>query len=121
MSHRSHGHGHKKERKKKSGENRAVEVLTIGWLLMVITALVCEVGSLASSWAVSQFGAGNGVSVLSDLLLFAAVIIGLISLIVAPVVLKSRKTPTPRPVIVVGVCAGVLPILTLFWQISQGP
>lgn len=117
MSHRRQKKSHRKE----AGEHRAVEILTVGWMLTVITALVCEVGFLASSLAVSQFGASNSVSVLGGLLLFAAVVIGFISLIIAPVVLKSRKTPTPRAVIVVGVCAGLLPILTLFWQVSQGP
>jgi hypothetical protein len=117
MSHRRPKKSHKKE--KESGEHRAVEILTVGWLLTVITALACEIGSLASSLAVSQFGAGIIVGRLAGLLLFAAVIIGFISLIIAPVVLKSRKTPTPRVVIVVAICAGILPMLTMYWQLAH--
>ena len=34
---------------KETGEHRAVEALTVGWMLTVLTAMVCEVGSLAAS------------------------------------------------------------------------
>jgi hypothetical protein len=110
----------KRSRTKAAEESRAVEILTIGWLLTVITALACEAGSLGASLAANLFDAGDGIKILAGFLLFAAVIIGFISLLIAPVVLKSRKTPTPRVVIVVAVCAGVLPMLTIFWQLAQG-
>ncbi|MEX0712442.1 MAG: hypothetical protein WD278_08840 [Pirellulales bacterium] len=104
-----------KHRRKRasSTEPRSVEVLTIGWMLMVVTTLLCEAGSLASHW-VSR-GAGT-LGVLSGLLLFAACVIGLGVLLLTPVVLKSRRLPPPLPITVFALVVAVAPLATMLLQ-----
>ncbi|HUY35531.1 MAG TPA: hypothetical protein VMV69_22500 [Pirellulales bacterium] len=106
----------KRSRRPAIGESRAVDAATIGWMLMVMTALVCELGfAVAHYFAMSE---GSGwLDVLSRILLFAAAVIGFISLLAAPVVIKNRREPPPLGITLFALLVGAAPLLIIVLQI----
>jgi membrane protein YdbS with pleckstrin-like domain len=87
---------------------RTAEVLTVGWMLTVSTTLACEVGFVLARWLA---GGERPLMLLSYLLLFAAVVIGLIALFITPVVLRSRRVPPPAGVTVFALVVAAAPLL----------
>ncbi|HWB13268.1 MAG TPA: hypothetical protein VG826_28845 [Pirellulales bacterium] len=98
----------KKRAKLHAADPRTVEVLTVGWMLTVITTLACEVGFILARWLA---GGERSLMVLSQLLLFAAFVIGLIALFVTPVVLRSRRVAPPPGVTIFALVVGAAPLL----------
>src|ERR1700742_4103495 len=101
------------KRKKRSKSHavddpRTVEVLTVGWMLTVVTTLACEVGFVAARWL---SGGERTLTLLSHLFLFAAFVIGLVALFVTPVVLRSRRVPPPAGVTVFALAVAAAPIV----------
>jgi len=79
-------------------EPRTVEILTVGWMLTVVTTLACEIGFVISRWLAA--GSDSPLMMLSGLLLFAAFVIGVIGLLIMSIVLRARRLPPPSVVIV---------------------
>ncbi len=101
-------------------ENRSVEFLTVGWMLMVITTLICEVASAGCHLYVVQLDRqATTVEIFSRLLLFASFVIGIVSLIVCSVVVKTRRDPPPRSVLIFAVVVGIAPLITVLLQAAQ--
>ena len=101
-------------------ENRSVEFLTVGWMLMVITTLICEVAAAACHLYVVQIDRQAAtIELFSGLLLFASFVVGSLSLIVCSVVLKSRREPPPRSILIFAVVVGVAPLVTVLLQAIQ--
>lgn len=89
-------------------EPRTVEVLTVGWMLTVVTTLACEIGFVVSR---AMAGVSEGpLMILSQLLLFAALVIGTIALLMTPVVVRSRRLPPPAGVTVFAVTVAAAPL-----------
>ncbi|HVC98573.1 MAG TPA: hypothetical protein VND64_33210 [Pirellulales bacterium] len=108
----------KRSRRPATAESRPADVATIGWMLTVFTAMVCELGFAATHW----FAAANPdgpLEVLSRVLLFAAVVIGLISLLTASVAIKTRRQPPPRGITVFGLLVGAAPLAIVFAQMMR--
>jgi membrane protein YdbS with pleckstrin-like domain len=109
------------KRKKRSkshaaGDPRTVEVLTVAWMLTVVTTLACEVGFVFARW----LAAGDGLlAMLSHLLLFAAFVIGLVALFVTPVVLRSRRVAPPSGVTVFALVVAAAPIVLVAIEILE--
>jgi hypothetical protein len=108
----------KRSRRPATGESRTADVATIGWMLMVITALVCELGFAVARWFASAEPDGP-LDVLAQLLLFAAAVIGLISLIAAPLAIKSRREPPPRGITVFALLVGAAPLAIMVAQMVR--
>src|SRR5215469_2672033 len=109
------------KRKKRSkshavGDPRTVEVLTVGWMLTVVTTFACEVGFVLARWLAGQ---DQTLMVLSHLLLFAAFVIGLIALFVTPVVLRSRRVPPPSGVTVFAIAVAGAPIVLVVIEMMK--
>lgn len=107
----------KRTRLQAADEPGTIEVLTIGWMLMVVTTLVCEVGS-----AVARLAAGineGPLQMLSELLLFAALVIGFIGLLVTPVVLRSRRAPPPSGVVAFAVVVTAAPFVMVAVEVMK--
>lgn len=98
-----------------STETRAAESFTVAWMLAVITTLVCQITGWITLWLLAQSPGSTGLGVLAWLLLFAAVAIGLLSLLLAAVVLRTRREPPPRVITVGSLAIGVMPLVALFW------
>lgn len=87
----------RRPKQRTKSEPRGVEVLTVGWMLMVVTTLACEVGFVVSRMLADS---GGPLMLLSGLLLFAALVIGLIALATMPVVVRSRRAAPPTGIVV---------------------
>ena len=100
---------------KNPGQGRAeaptAEFLTIAWLLTVMTTLACEVGyfvvTMISNWRVDA----KWLELLAGVLMFAALVTGLMSVGMLFAVRRMRKIPPPTPIVIFSVIVGVTPIL----------
>ncbi len=93
---------------------QTVEMLTVGWMLSVVTTLICEVGFvLARAYLLLVDPTASRMGVLAGMLLFAAAVVGVISLVLCAVVVKLRRAPPPQGVIVVAVVIGAIPLLAM--------
>ncbi|HEY2838523.1 MAG TPA: hypothetical protein VGJ26_05215 [Pirellulales bacterium] len=97
-----------------SGESQSVEMLTVGWMLSLITGLLCEIGFvLARAYVLFVDPTAGRMEVLASMLLFAAAVLGLFSLALCAVVVKLRKAPPPRGIVVFGIVIGAAPLAAL--------
>jgi hypothetical protein len=102
----------------RSRETRSTDALTIGWMLMVMTTLACEVGFLATRGIAGPESEGSW-AVLMAMLLFASTVIGLGALVLTPVVVKVRRDPPPRGVIIFSVVVGIAPWALIMFQMAN--
>jgi hypothetical protein len=91
-------------------ESWAAEVLTIGWLLAVMTAGLCEVGSMI---ALALRSTGAGMELAARYLFFAALVVGALSLLLAAAVCATRRAAPPRGILVASLAIGAAPLLIL--------
>jgi predicted phage tail protein len=111
-------HRRRGEKQARAAETRSADVLTVGWMLMVFTALVCECGFLATRWLAGAETGGTW-AVLMVLLLFASTVIGVCVLLLTPVVIKARRTPPPSAVVVFSVLVGAAPWVIIVFQMMN--
>ncbi len=95
------------------GESRAVETVTVIWVLTILNTFACELGALAVGSYARAHADAAAAKLLSELLLLAAVIVGVISLGLLPVILKIRRNGPPPAVTVFAIVVGLAPILAL--------
>ena len=96
---------------KSSGETRAADTLTVVWVMLTLTTLLCELSTAAAA-TLARTMASPSVQVLSQLLFFAALVAGITGLIILPFVLRIRRQPPPQVVVVASVVtAGVSRLL----------
>jgi len=106
--------GKHRDRRQPLANRRGVETLTIGWMLMVFTTLACEVIAALAYWYVMQINRqADNIELLSRMLLFAACLIGLLSLLMCPVVLRARRVPPPRSIVVFSLAVALAPLVPL--------
>ncbi len=86
------------------------EVLTVGWMLTIVTVIACELGWLASLGAASLWPESAAPAALGAVLLLAALLSWLIAMGLLPVVLKLRSEPPPASIIWFAVALGALPL-----------
>jgi hypothetical protein len=100
-----------------SNESQAAEAATIGWMLCVLTATVCELGVLAARLYFAWHPNATVIGTAGELLLFASAIIGLITLALIPVVYRVRRIKPPTSVTAFAVTIGLIPWLILIRQL----
>jgi hypothetical protein len=89
-------------------------MLTVFWMLSVMTGLLCEVGFVLARAYLRLFDpTAARMEVLAGMLLFAAAVVGVISLALCVAVVKLRKSPPPLGVIVFGVVIGAIPLAAM--------
>jgi hypothetical protein len=117
----------KKKKKRESQERRSpgldpesqgAEVMTVAWMISILSVAVCDFGAVITRLMIEPDQ--RNLEVLSGILYFAALTIGLISLILLPIVLKSRRVPPPRGLVVFGVAVSVIPWIALVAQLVMG-
>ncbi len=95
-------------------EPPAVEFLTVGWMLSVMTTLLCELGLIAvRGYLLLATDESPKIELLAGMLLFASVVVGLISLALAAAVVRGRRVPPPTGVLVISLVIGSLPLATV--------
>ena len=99
-----------------TGETRLADFFTVGWMLTVLMTFLCEVGAFALGvWLRSSAG-GTNFELLRGILLFAAVVLGLVTLILTALVWRIRRVPAPLGVTLFAVVVAVVPILPIVIQ-----
>jgi hypothetical protein len=81
-------------------ESHAIEFVTIGWILSTLTTLACELIGLASALAAMFWTDLAAAALLSGFMLFAALVVGIVSLLLLAVVWRGRRQPAPRSLLV---------------------
>ena len=92
-------------------DTRAEDAVTIGWMLCLITTLVCEIAAAATQLYVLWIDtAAKNLGIFSGLVQFAAVVFGLLTLVGYPLVRKVRRDPVPRSIVVFALGVGLAPV-----------
>lgn len=92
------------------------DLLTVCWMLGLMTTLLCEAGALLAWLLALGFPAMQWVSLLSGVLLFAALVVGLGTIAAMPVVWRVRKNAPPKPIAVLALVAGLIPLAVILLQ-----
>ncbi len=101
-------------------ETHLADLMTVGWMLTAITTLACQT-ALVVVRAVEHYQPDvEALPVLGNLLLFSALAFGVISLVLAPVVLRLRRTPVPPGITVFAVAVGLTPLAIVAWWALGG-
>ena len=95
-------------------ESSGVEFVTVGWTLSVLTTLGCEVLAMVTALAGRAIPSLQMLLLFSDLLLFAAVVVGAISLMLLAIVWRGRVEPIPGLLVVASLLIAALAPL-LIW------
>ncbi len=108
----------RKGEKPRSGEpveTQSTEALTVAWALCVVTALLCDVGAALTWWYAAAQPKATQIATLSGLLLFAAAVVGLVTLVLLPVVYRLRRQPPPVGFTVFAVAVSLAPLAALLF------
>ncbi|WP_152098223.1 hypothetical protein [Lacipirellula parvula] len=100
-------------------DTRNAEVATVAWTVSVTTVFLCDIAAVAAHLYARANPRLGGAQMLSQLLLFCAAAIGLISLLLLPVVLRFRKTPPPGGFLTFAICSALAPILAVLVMALQ--
>jgi hypothetical protein len=102
-----------------ASESRAGDATTVGWTITVTMALLCDIGAVAAHFYAQGFANARGILMFKELMLFAAAVIGFISLALLPIMLKVRRVPPPTGVMVFAICVTAAPILALLLHATR--
>ena len=98
-------------------ETRVAEAVTVAWMLAVVSTLMAEAVIIAARWYLSLHPELVLLQAFAELIFFAALVGGLLSLGLTPLVLKVRQTPPPRGIIVLAVVVGSAPLVVLLARV----
>ena len=98
------------------GKNRATEFLTVAWMLCVSTTVVCELAAAGGMAYVRARPEALRIAALSSVLLFAALVVGMFSLVLMAMVWRLRSQKLPIGVSVFAFVVGVLPAAAMLLQ-----
>ena len=94
-------------------EPQAVELVTITWMMATLTVLMCEVGSIIVRLIVHRGTSAATLELFGGILTFAAIVIGLVVVILTPLVIRLRQTPPPPGIVVFAVAVALSPLMDL--------
>jgi hypothetical protein len=96
-----------------TGESQTGDAATVAWMIAVTTALLCDAAAVFGYLLALAWPNERGLSVFHELMLFAATVAGVVSLLMLPVVFRMRRVPPPIGLVIFGVFAAVAPMLAL--------
>ncbi len=102
-----------------SPEPSAVEFMIVGWLMSVFTTLVCILIGVASLASEKVWPNQPGLALLSGFILFAGFIMGIFSIILMIVVVRTRNPSPPQALIRATVVVAMIPPLLLSLRAAQ--
>jgi len=116
-SHRAKPGRSKRQAMPLPAEDRRAEAVTVAWMLATIATFGAElmgvVVFLFVRFSNSPTESPAPLRNLPPLMLFTALIVGLISLVMVPVVYRFRRVPPPRSATIISVLIALLPIILL--------
>ena len=96
-------------------ETRAIEAATVAWMLSAITTLLCE-SIAALAWILSKANPETkNILVFAHYLHFCALVTGVVTLALMAAVIKGRREPPPRAIVIFAVVVATLPIFAIFF------
>jgi ascorbate-specific PTS system EIIC-type component UlaA len=98
-------------------ETQAAEAMTIGWMVAVMAAVVCELGVIVAKVASNRWPDEKRIGMTGELLMFAAAAVGLVVLALIPLVYKARIAKPPRAVTIFAAIIGAGPWLVIVAQL----
>ncbi len=98
------------------GETRLGDTVTVAWMLTMMTTLACQTGMVVVRAAERYLPGMEALPTLADLLLFSALVFGVISLMLALVVLHLRRTPVPPGITIFAIAVGLTPLAIVAWR-----
>lgn len=98
-------------------EDRRAEAVTVAWMLATVATFGAELMGVSVflflRFSSSATDAPAALRSLPPLMLFTALIVGLIALVMVPVVYQFRRVPPPRSATIISVLIASLPIILL--------
>ncbi len=95
---------------KAPAETPLADFLTVCWMLAVMTVVLCEAGAGIGGIVLSQRPESRSLQSLVDVLLFAALVVGLGAVAFMPVLWRLRRIAPPKPIAWLAVVVGLAPI-----------
>lgn len=96
-----------------AAEDRRQLVVTVLWTQATLITAVCEMGAGAIVLIFGTRPEGAWIDLLWRLLFVGALICGLVTLLLTPLVYRLRATPPPKPIAVASVAVGLAPLVVL--------
>ena len=97
-------------------EDRTVLALTVAWMLAALCSLAAELILLVviaiEQWTLADDQA-SGLQMAAGALLLAAVVTGVLCLVLTPLVWRMRPDTPPWPIMAGAILVGILPLATL--------
>lgn len=107
---RSPNRSSRAERRSLPPEGRTAEIITVGWLLSLLTTLVLQAGSLA---ALLWPEGGARLQFFGAYLLWTSALFGVATLLLTGLAWRLRRLKPPRVIVAVALAAGIGPLLVL--------
>jgi hypothetical protein len=99
------------------GESRQSVAVTVAWMLSLLVTLAAEViaipATIIAKTNPQPIGEGLTTVHIADLFLFLALVTGLITAALVPLVYRVRAIPPPQSIAVAALVAGVVPPITM--------
>ena len=99
------------------GESRQSVAVTVAWMLSLLVTLAAEVIAIPATIIAKAnpqpIGEGLTTAHIADLFLFLALITGLITAALVPLVYRVRAIPPPQSVTVAALVAAAVPLITM--------
>lgn len=85
-------------------------------MLTVMMTCLCEVGAFALGVWLRNSAGGTSFELLRGILLFAAVVLGLVTIILTAIVWRLRRVPPPMGITLFALVVAIVPMLTIVIQ-----
>lgn len=103
-----------------AAESRTAVAATVAWMLSLMATLMAEALGLICRYYTAFVEPVELLTVLSSIMLFVALIAGLVTLCMIPVVFKFSKVRPPGFIVQLAVIAGGLPVIVVVVQYLRG-
>lgn len=104
-----------------AAETRTAVATNVAWMLSLMSTLMAEGIGLICRWYTALVEPVDLLTVLSRIMLFVALISGIVTLIMIPLVYRFNKTKPPAFIVQLAVLAGGLPLAVLLIQYLTVP
>jgi hypothetical protein len=97
-------------------ESRSAVAAAVLWMLSLLATVIAEVMGVLFRGYMLWFGETDLLKLLGGAMLFIALLAGMVTLAMTPIVLQLSRTKPPRVLVVFAGMAGILPIMAVVMQ-----
>jgi len=95
-------------------ESQSADAVTVGWLLSALAAITAQAVGIILQLVLRSRSDLQWLQIPARTILFVAFVAGFATLALTPLVLKLRRVPPPRPILIAALVAAAMPLLTTF-------